>query len=81
MNKEIEINSYVFVNKHGLSPIPKTITVEDQRYSFVDAGLRYLIKRGQHLISLFDMTDGQSVYRLRKENDQWTLVSIKNLAS
>lgn len=79
MNKEIEINSYVFTNKNGLNPVPRTITVDDRRYSFVDAGLRYLIKHGQHLVSLFDMTDGQSMFRLRNENDQWTLVSIKGL--
>jgi hypothetical protein len=77
--KEIEVNSYVFTNRNGLNPVPQTITVDDRRYSFVDAGLRYLVKRGQHLVSLFDMTDGQNTFRLRNEDDHWTLVSIKSL--
>ena len=76
INKEIEINSYVFAKK-DFKGVPRTITVGDHSYSFVDSGLRYLVKRGQHLVNLFDMTDGQSTFRLRNEDNRWTLVSIK----
>ncbi|HSX52778.1 MAG TPA: hypothetical protein VLF90_00180 [Patescibacteria group bacterium] len=79
VNKEIEINAFTFTNKQEFKSIPRTITVDDQRYSFIDSGLRYLVQQGQHLIRLFDMTDGQSVYRLKNEDDQWTLVSIKHV--
>ncbi|HLC91875.1 MAG TPA: hypothetical protein VJC09_02380 [Candidatus Saccharimonadales bacterium] len=78
MNKEIEINAFTFINKQGFKTIPRAITVDDHRYSFIDLGLRYLIQKGEHLTRLFDMTDGQSVYRLKNEDDHWTLVSIKN---
>ncbi len=78
INKEVEINSYVFTNKNDFKSVPKTITVDNQRYSFIDNGLRYLVKQGQHLIRLFDMTDGQNTYRLKNEDDQWTLVSIRD---
>ena len=77
MNKEVTINSFVFTNKQGFKTIPQTITVDDQRHSFVDTGLRYLVQTGGHLIRLFDMSDGQSIYRLRNEDDNWTLESIK----
>lgn len=77
INKEVEINAFTFTNKQAFKSIPKTITVDDQRYSFIDSGLRYLVQQGQHLIRLFDMTDGQNTYRLKNENDQWTLISIK----
>ena len=77
MNKEVEINAFTFTNKHGFASIPQTITVDDQRHSFIDLGLRYLIRKGEHLTRLFDMTDGQSVYRLKNEDDHWTLVSVK----
>ncbi len=77
INKEIEINSFAFTNKDGFSSIPKIITVDNRRYNFVDSGLRYLVKQGQHLVRLFDMTDGQSTFRLRQEDDSWTLVNIK----
>jgi len=78
INQEVEINSFVFTNKKDFNSVPKTITIDDRRYSFVDSGLRYLVRRGQHLVNLFDMTDGQSTFRLKNEDNQWTLVSIKN---
>lgn len=77
INKEVEINSFSFTNKQAFRSVPRSITVDDHQYSFVDLGLRYLIQKGEHLIRLFDMTDGQSVYRLKNEDDHWTLVSIK----
>ncbi|MEI6751326.1 MAG: hypothetical protein WCK69_02105 [Candidatus Saccharibacteria bacterium] len=77
INQEIEINAYQFINRRGVSGVPRIITVENQRYSFVDSGLQYLIQKGQHLIRLFDMTDGQQTYRLRLEDECWTLVGIK----
>ena len=58
INQEVEINAFTFTNKNDFRSIPRTITVDDHRYSFVDSGLRYLIRQGQHLIRLFDLTDG-----------------------
>lgn len=75
--KDIEINAYRFINRQGIRGIPSAITIEDERHCFVDAGLQYLIQKGQHLIRLFDMTDGQQTYRLRLEDECWTLVGIK----
>lgn len=77
INKEVEINAFSFVNRHGLSGVPRVITVEDQQYSFVDNGIRYLVQKGQELSRLFDMTDGQRTFRLRQDADHWTLLSIK----
>ncbi len=77
MTKEIEINSYRFVNKRGVKGVPRTITVENERYSFIDAGLSYIVQKGQHLIRLFDLSDGQQTFRLRLEDDQWTLVNVR----
>jgi len=80
-SKEVEINSFTFINKQTFKSVPKTITVEDQRYSFVDSGLRYLVKQGQELVRLFDMSDGQNIYRLKNADNHWTLVNIKPLSS
>jgi hypothetical protein len=77
INREVEINAFTFATKKGFQSIPQIITVDNQRYSFVDSGLRYIVQQGHHLIRLFDMTDGKNTFRLRNENDQWTLVSIK----
>jgi hypothetical protein len=78
INREVEINAFTFSTKKGFQSIPQIITVDNHRYSFVDSGLRYIVQQGHHLIRLFDMTDGKSTFRIRNENDQWTLVSIKN---
>lgn len=77
LGKEIEVNSFAFINGLSSRSVPRVITIEDRRYKFVDTGLRYLIQNGQRLIRLFDMTDGHHVYRLRHEDNSWTLVSIK----
>lgn len=77
--QDIEINAFTFINKNGFRGVPQIITVENQRYSFIDSGLQYLIKKGQHLVRLFDMTDGKQLFRLRCEDNQWTLVNIKAL--
>ena len=74
---DIEINAYTFVNRQGVRSVPQTITVENKRYSFIDSGLQYLVQKGQHLIRLFDLTDGHQLFRLRLEDGQWTLVNIK----
>lgn len=75
INKEIEVNSYYFTNAASLKSYPQTITVEYERVSFTDLVMQYVIKQGQHLIRLFDVTDGNSTYRLRNEDGRWTLVS------
>lgn len=78
MNKEVTVNSFIFTNKQSFKSVPRSITVDDRQYSFVDLGLRYLVQTGGHFIRLFDLSDGQSIYRLRNEDDQWTLVGIKS---
>lgn len=80
VNKEIEINSFTFINKEGLRPVPRCITVDNRQYSFEDSGLQFLIKKGQRFIRLFDLTDGRRVFRLRQEDNQWMLVSVKALS-
>ncbi|GAC1391833.1 MAG: hypothetical protein NVSMB46_05790 [Candidatus Saccharimonadales bacterium] len=77
VNKEIEVNSFYFTNHHNLKSFPKKITYENHQYSFIDSGLQYLVKKGQHIIRLFDMTDGTFTYRLKNEDNQWTLVNIR----
>ena len=54
------------------------MVLDGQEYNFMESGIRYLIQKGQELISLFDMTDGETNYRLRVDgHDRWTLVSMK----
>ena len=59
-------------------PVPKRIEFEGRTISFVDEGLRFCIKRGSEITRLFDLTDGESLFRLRQEaaTMSWNLQSI-----
>jgi hypothetical protein len=77
--KNVEVNAVRFINKKGIKSVPRAITIDNQRYAFIDSGVQYLIQQGQHFIRLFDLTDGHRQFRLRLEDDVWSLVGIKAL--
>ena len=77
VNKEVQVSRYYFAPHKNFKTFPKQIEVDGNRYTFAENGLRFLVRRGQQLIELFDMTDGRNIYRLRQEAGQWTLVAIK----
>jgi hypothetical protein len=53
------------------------MVMDGREYTFVD-GIRYLVNKGQELIKLFDMSDGENQYRLRVDGaNHWTLVGMK----
>lgn len=62
----------------NFNPIPKRIEFEGRTINFVDEGLRYCIKQGADIVRLFDLTDGESLFRLRQEPTTltWNLLSI-----
>lgn len=77
INKEVAVTAVYFQNSQELKSFPKRIEFDGREYTFRD-GLRYLVQKGQRLIQVFDMTDGQSEYRLRFDTHDklWTLVDI-----
>jgi hypothetical protein len=83
VNKEVNVNSFYFSRQTqhggtGLKSFPKQIELEGEEFTFIESGLRYLVRKGAQLVQLFDMSDGDNnTYRLRLENDQWTLVGMK----
>ena len=80
INKEVSVTAVYFSNSRELRSFPKRIEFEGQEYTFLD-GLRCLVQKGQRLIQIFDMTDGQSAYRLRFDTQDklWTLVNRTEL--
>lgn len=77
INQNVQVDAFYFLNSWGeLKSFPKQIDLNNQKFIFND-GLQYLIKKGQRVIQIFDMTDGEKTYRLRHENDQWLLVGTK----
>ena len=82
--KEIEITSVRFRNnpsKQRFDSYPKRMVFEGREYTFLDSGMQFLVRTGQDLIKLFDMSDGQTQYRLKVDgNNRWTLVDMKACA-
>lgn len=76
LNEIVSVNSFYFPGGSVERALPKTIEFGFDRVAFID-GLQYLVQKGSQLIRLFDMNDGRSTYRLRCEEDKWTLVSVK----
>ena len=76
---EIEITSVYFKNSSkGIESYPKSMVYEGREYNFIEEGLRYLIKTKDRLVRLFDVSDGQMLYRLRlDDHNHWTLIGIK----
>jgi len=80
-NQNIEITSVYFRSgpgKQRLESYPKRMVYDGREYTFLESGMRYLIRKGQALIKLFDVSDGQTLYRLRlDEHNHWTLVNMR----
>ncbi|MDB5170391.1 MAG: hypothetical protein JWO35_85 [Candidatus Saccharibacteria bacterium] len=78
---EVQITSVIFRATPGetrLESYPKRMVLDGREVNFVEQGMRYLVQKGQDLIKLFDVSDGQNDYRLRLEgSNRWTLVGTK----
>jgi len=83
LNQEVEITSVYFPSKAGtqreVEGYPRRMVFEGREYNFMESGIRYLVRKGQELVRLFDVSDGQQTYRLRLDNqNHWTLVAMKD---
>jgi len=77
INQEVTVNSFYFRGGAGLKTFPRSIEWDGRFVTFAEAGLRYLVKQGSGLVQLFDMTEGDTTYRLRRDGSNWTLVGTK----
>jgi hypothetical protein len=82
---EVEITSLYFRNnpaKRRMESYPKRMVYAGREYTFLESGMRYLIEKGQELVKLFDVSDGQNLFRLRLDNsNRWTLVDMQEGSS
>jgi hypothetical protein len=81
INKEVTVTSMYFSHGRQMQTFPKRIELDGNEYTFIESGFRYLVKKGQRLVELFDMTDGTNNYRLKFDNGAhtWTLVGMSEL--
>jgi hypothetical protein len=81
INETVDVNAFYFTGtgKKDLNTYPRQIQFGNQEYTFKN-GLRRLVHRGQRIFELFDMTDGQTTFRLARLNDEWRLIATKTAA-
>ena len=79
INQEVAVTSVYFRPGRHLKGFPKRMEYEGREYTFLESGLRYLLHKGQQLIEVFDMTDGQRAYRLAFDTaaHKWTLIGVR----
>ena len=79
INKDVSVVAYYFRNTgERLRCFPKRIEWEGRRVDFSETGLRHPTKKGQRMVHVFDMTDGNADYRIEFDAERltWTLISI-----
>ena len=79
INKDVSVVAYYFKNTGSrLRCFPKKIEYGGKSIVFTEMGMRHPTKKGERMIHVFDMTDGQADYRLEFDAQQltWTLVAI-----
>lgn len=77
-NQEINVTSFYF---RGQRLFPRQIEWDGEHLSFLETGLRCLVRKGAELVQIFNMSDGQRLYRLSFEptNRTWKLLSSRSL--
>jgi hypothetical protein len=79
INKDVSVVAYYFKNAGArLRCYPKKIEYDGKSIVFTEMGMRHPTKKGERMIHIFDMTDGQADYRLEFDAQRltWTLVAI-----
>lgn len=77
-NQEINVTSFYFRDSRVF---PRQIEMEGEKLSFMENGLRCLVQKGAELVQIFNMSDGQKLYRLSFEpgSRTWKLLSSRSL--
>ena len=77
INQIVNVDAFYFSNCLGTTKsFPRQIDLNNKKYTFSD-GLQYLVKTGQRVLRVFEMTDGERIFRLHLENNRWTLVGTR----
>lgn len=81
-NVDITVTAYYFAGGNIERSFPKRIELGDsgRQLNFIESGLRCVIKKGQQITEIFNMSDGQNNYRLKFEPSlkSWQLVGFAN---
>ena len=77
-DQEVNVTSFYFKNSRVF---PRRIELEGEQLNFLETGLRCLVQKGQEFIQIFNMSDGQRLYRLSFEpgSRTWKLLTTRAL--
>ena len=79
INKAVNVVAFYFKNAgQRMKCFPKRMEYDGRRVDFTETGMLHPTRKGQKLVHVFDMTDGNADYRLEfdAENLDWTLVYV-----
>jgi len=79
INKAVNVVAFYFKNAgQRLKCFPRRIEYDGKRVDFTETGLLHPTRKGQRLVHVFDMTDGNADYRLEFDAERldWTLVYV-----
>ena len=76
----VNVVAYYFRGHHQPEGFPKRIEYNNQIITFSENGSRRSIVKGNSLVHVFDMTDGEADYQLEfnAETLNWALLSVNS---
>lgn len=79
INESVNVTGYYFAKGRGF---PSRVQYGTKELLFEPTGLRCLVKKGQEMIEIFNMSDGRDQYRLKFEPSarSWTLLTRRAMA-
>lgn len=77
LNQNVDVTAYYFTKG---KTFPRRVEFGNNQLTFIDSGLRCLVKKGQELIEIFNMSDGRDQYTIRHETatQQWILLNRRS---
>jgi hypothetical protein len=82
INKDVSIIAYYFKNSaRHLRCFPKRMEYDGKRVDFTETGMVHPTQKGKRMVHVFDMTDGNSDYRLEfdAQDLSWKLIAITEM--
>lgn len=80
INQNVTVNAFFFKGRQDddrIEAYPRQMEFGNRQYTFQD-GLHKLVRRGQRMFELFDMTDGQTTFHLARHDgmpsNEWRLL-------
>ena len=78
LNQEVDVTSFYFTKG---KTFPRRVEFGNSQLVFLESGLRCLVKTGQSLVEVFNMSDGRDYYTLRHDQGRgnWVLLNKRAL--